>query len=55
MPRIPHIARVRGLLVLLADVDVDDLAELIEDSWPAVAPAKARRAWLAGRLVPRAD
>lgn len=44
---IPHFARFSGLLVRLDDVDVDDLRELVEDSWLAVAPARARRDWLA--------
>ena len=46
---IPHFARFTGVLVRLADIDLDDLRELIEDSWLAVAPARARREWLAGR------
>ena len=47
---IPHFARFTGVLVLLTQVDVDDLRELIEESWLAVAPAKARKEWLADHV-----
>jgi len=44
---IPHFASYSGVLVLLDDVDADDLRELIEESWLAVAPKRAAREWLA--------
>lgn len=44
---IPHFAKYTGLLVLLDDVDVDDLRELIEDSWESVAPKRAVKEWRA--------
>ena len=47
---IPHFSRFTGVLVLLDPIDVDDLAELIEESWLAVAPAKARKEWLADHV-----
>jgi hypothetical protein len=43
---IPHFATYTGVLVLLDDVDVDDLRELVEDSWRVVAPRRAVREWL---------
>lgn len=46
---IPHFARYSGVLVLLDDVDVDDLRELVEESWVAVAPRRAVKAWLEAR------
>jgi hypothetical protein len=46
---IPHFARFSGLLVLLDEVDVADLAELIEESWVCVAPKRAVTEWLARR------
>ena len=33
----------------LGEIDVDELAEIIEDAWLAVAPARLRKAWLAQR------
>ena len=47
---IPHFARFTGVLVLLDEVDLDDLTELIEESWLTVAPAKARKEWLADHV-----
>jgi hypothetical protein len=44
---IPHFAKVTGLLVLLDEIDVDDLRELIEDSWATVAPKRAVKEWQA--------
>lgn len=44
---IPHFATYTGVLVLLDDIDVDDLRELVEDSWLAVAPRRAITAWRA--------
>jgi hypothetical protein len=46
---IPHFARFTGLLVLLEQVDVEDLTELIEESWMTVAPKRAVKEWLAER------
>ena len=46
---IPHFAKYTGVLVLLEDVAVDDLQELIEESWLAVAPKRAAKEWLAAR------
>jgi hypothetical protein len=46
---IPHFATFSGLLVLLDEIDVDDLRELVDDSWLAVAPRRAAAAWLAAR------
>ena len=46
---IPHFATYTGVLVLLDEIDVDDLQELIEDSWLTVAPKRAAKAWLASR------
>ncbi len=45
---IPHFAKYTGLLVLLDEIDVDDLQELIEDSWATVAPKRAVKEWRAG-------
>ncbi len=46
---IPHFERYTGVLVILEDVDVDDLQELIEDSWLVVAPKRAAKEWPASR------
>ena len=46
---IPHFATFTGVLVLLDDIDVDDLHELIEDSWLVVAPKRAVTVWRAQR------
>ena len=46
---IPHFARYTGVLVLLDEIDVDDLRELVEESWLAVAPRRAVTAWLEER------
>jgi hypothetical protein len=46
---IPHFARYTGVLVLLDDIDLDDLQELIEESWTTVAPRRAVKAWLEER------
>lgn len=46
---IPHFAKHTGLLVLLDEVPVDDLRELIEDSWLCVAPKRVAKEWLALR------
>jgi hypothetical protein len=46
---IPHFAKYSGVLVLLDDVGVDDLQELIEESWLSVAPKRAAKEWLAAR------
>jgi hypothetical protein len=46
---IPHFARFSGVLVRLDEVDVDDLQELIEESWETVAPRRAVKEWLAAR------
>ena len=42
---IPHFANYTGVLVLLDEVDVDDLRELVEDSWLFVAPKRAVTEW----------
>jgi hypothetical protein len=42
---IPHFAKYTAVLVLLDDVEVDDLHELIEDSWATVAPKRAVKEW----------
>jgi len=46
---IPHFERYTGVLVILEDVSVDDLQELVEESWLTVAPKRAAKAWLAQR------
>lgn len=46
---IPHFSKYTGLLVLLDDVDVDDLEELVQESWLVVAPKRAAKDWLAER------
>jgi hypothetical protein len=46
---LPHFARYTYLLVQLEDVDVEDLTELIEESWMTVAPKRAVKEWLAER------
>ena len=46
---IPHFARFTGVLVLLDAVDVDDLRELVEDSWLTVAPKRAAARWRSER------
>ena len=46
---IPHFAKFTGLLVLLEEIPVDDLRELIEESWLSVAPKRAAKEWLALR------
>jgi len=46
---IPHFARFTGVLVLLEEIDVDDLEELVQESWLAVAPKRAAKAWLEQR------
>lgn len=46
---IPHFSKYTGLLVILEDVSVDDLRELVEESWLVVAPKRAAKAWLAER------
>lgn len=46
---IPHFAKYTGLLVLLDEVDVEDLEELVQESWLAVAPKRAAKAWLEQR------
>jgi hypothetical protein len=46
---IPHFARYSGLLVKLDEVGVEDLEELIEESWLAVAPRRAVTEWLRTR------
>ena len=37
------------MLVLLEEIDVDDLEELVQESWLAVAPKRAAKAWLEQR------
>ena len=46
---IPHFAKYTGVLVLLDAVSVDELSELVEESWLTVAPKRAAKAWLAER------
>ena len=46
---IPHFARYTYVLVVLPDIDPNDLAELVEDSWLTVAPKRAAKEWLAER------
>lgn len=46
---IPHFARYSYVLVLLDQIDVEDLTELIEESWVSVAPKRAVKEWLAER------
>lgn len=46
---IPHFAKYTGVLVILEDVSVDDLRELVEESWLTVAPKRAAKEWLAQR------
>ena len=46
---IPHFATYTGVLVLLDEIDVDDLEELVQESWLVVAPKRAAKEWLAGR------
>jgi hypothetical protein len=53
--RRPHVETYAGVLDLLDDVDVDDLRELDEDSWRALAPRRAVREWLDSLEGTRAD
>jgi hypothetical protein len=46
---IPHFEKYTGLLVILDEIAVDDLEELIEESWLMVAPKRAAKEWLASR------
>jgi hypothetical protein len=46
---IPHFAKFTGVLVLLEVIDVDDLEELVQESWLAVAPKRAAKTWLEQR------
>lgn len=46
---IPHFEKYAAVLVRLDEIDVDDLRELIEESWLAVAPKRAAKEWLAAR------
>ncbi|MGD9955406.1 MAG: MmcQ/YjbR family DNA-binding protein [Candidatus Nanopelagicales bacterium] len=49
---IPHFSTYTGLLVILDEVSVEDLQELVEESWLTVAPKRAAKAWLAERGAP---
>ena len=46
---IPHFDGYPAVLVRLAEVEEDELAELLEDAWLAQAPAALAREFLAGR------
>lgn len=49
---VPHLRGYNAVLVQqsrLGEIDVDELTEIIEDAWLAVAPARLRRAFLAER------
>ena len=43
---IPHFDGTAAVLIQLAEIDDDALAELIEDAWLAVAPPQLASAWL---------
>lgn len=47
----PHFARSRMILVHLDTVPVDELAEVMVDSWLVRAPRRLAREYLAGRRV----
>lgn len=46
---IPHFNRTAGLLVALAEIDVDELTELVTDAWLVQAPARLKNDFLASR------
>lgn len=45
----PHFARSRMILVRLAEIPADELAEVMTDSWLERAPKRLAREFLAGR------